>query len=456
MTSAEFGFLTVLLLVLLCAAHVLGHCFSRLAQPRVVGEILAGVLFGPSVIHYIAPELSSAVVSIAAGSGAGSKYAAVVGFLYYFGLILLMFAAGAETQGLFRREDRCEVAWLGAVGTGLPFVAVVMGARFVPLDPVMGAANDRIALLLVLGIAFAVTSIPVISRIFHDLRIGHTRFARLVLGVAVVEDIVLWGVLAVATGLAAPQSGAPHRMLAPIGAAVLFFVFGLTTLPRLVRAASRASSNAFARDAPVAYVIAILLACSAVAAAFEVNVVFAAFLAGFAVGQDDQLVDAARALNRVSFAVFIPLYFAIVGYHIDLVNTFSLPMIVIALMVATTVKMASAGLGARLAGFPWPATVNLAVALNARGGPGIVLAGVAHDARIINGECYTTLVVVAVVTSQAAGAWLDYVLRRGYALLNEPRCGDDLNGLREKPEDDRRLPPGQSAAAHAAPAAANP
>jgi Kef-type K+ transport system membrane component KefB len=90
-----------------------------------------------------------------------------------------MFASGAEAQGLFRREDRREVGWLGVSGTGLPFVVAILAVPLLPLDAVIDPANHRLALLLVIGIAVAATSIPVIATIFHDLQILHTRFARL-------------------------------------------------------------------------------------------------------------------------------------------------------------------------------------------------------------------------------------------------------------------------------------
>jgi Kef-type K+ transport system membrane component KefB len=93
-------------------------------------------------------------------------------------------------------------------------------------------------------------------------------------------------------------------------------------------------------------------------------------------------------------------------------------MLAVFLLLACAIKLASAGLGARLAGFGGLDIANLAVATNARGGPGIVLASVAFDAGIVNAPFYTTLVLVAVLTSQAAGAWLDYVLRRGWPLLS--------------------------------------
>lgn len=421
MSAAEFGSLTLLLFLLISAAQLFGYFFVRLHQPRVVGEILAGVVLGPSVLGYVAPDLSSAILPVGETAGAVAlKYQAVIGFLYNLGLLLLMFASGAETKGLFRREDTREVAWLGGLGTGLPFALALATAPLLPLDAVIGQANHRGSLLLVIGIAVAVTSIPVISRIFHDLRILHTRFARLVLGVAVIEDIILWGVLAVATGLATARTLSAQRVGAHVAAVLLYFVFGLTVLPIAVRWVATARWNVLARHAPVAFVVAVLFAYTATGAAMDVSPVFAAFLAGYAMVTVRGLRRATAALNRVSFAVFIPIYFAVVGYQLDLTRTFSFAMVVVVLVAACIVKLASAGLAARLAGFAWLDTANLSIALNARGGPGIVLATVAYDAQIINAAFYTALVFLAVVTSQMAGAWLDYVVGRGWPLLSIP------------------------------------
>src|SRR5438270_11746884 len=190
MSNTEFGSLTLFLFLLLALARILGNLFARWRQPRVVGEILAGVLLGPSLLGHFAPALAAAL--LAQHGNAQSPYGAVLSFLYNFGLLLLMFASGAETKGLFNREDRREVAWLGAVGTGLPFVLALCVAGLLPLGRLAGSVSGSTPLLLVVSIGVAVTSIPVISKILHDLGILHTRFARLVLGVAVIEDIVLW------------------------------------------------------------------------------------------------------------------------------------------------------------------------------------------------------------------------------------------------------------------------
>jgi Kef-type K+ transport system membrane component KefB len=170
---------------------------------------------------------------------------------------------------------------------------------------------------------------------------------------------------------------------------------------------------------PAGYLVLVLFLYSAVASAFDVSLVFAAFLAGFAVGADQLLsADALASLGRVSFAVFIPIYFAIVGYRLDLGKDFSLSMLALFVAGGCVVKLISAGMGARLARFRGLDAINLAVALNARGGPGIVLASVAYDAGIINGAFFTTLVLMAIITSQVAGAWLEYVLRKGWPLLS--------------------------------------
>ncbi len=414
MSNAEFGSLTLLLFLLLASAHAFGHLFERLRQPRVIGEILAGVVLGPSLLGRLAPQFATSIAP-----RGGTTHFAVVEFVYWLGLLLLMFASGAETRGLFTRHERREVGWIGAVGTGLPFLLALGASRYLPLDPLMGKAGQRLPLVLVVSIAVAVTSIPVISRIFHDLKILHTRFARLILGVAVLEDIVLWAVLAVATAMAGGAALSRAKLFHHLAATLVYFAVGLTLAPALLRRLGRARWNFLANASPVGYLMVMLFAYSALAAVWDISLVFAAFLAGFAAaGERERFADALQAISRFSFAVFIPVYFALVGLKLDLEKTFSFWMLAAFLTAGCAVKLISVALGARIAGFRGLDVLNLSIATNARGGPGIVLASVAYDAGIINAAFYTTLVLMAVLTSQAAGAWLEYVLRRGWPLLS--------------------------------------
>lgn len=412
MPANAIGPLIFFLAILLTAAHLLGYLFARLRQPRVIGEILAGILLGPFVLGKL-----PAYTSLFQLNAAAEPKKAALDLLYQLGLLLLMFLSGAETKALFQKHERKQIAWLASVGTVLPFFVMLGLATVIPLAWFMGEKQNRTSLILVMGIAVAVTSIPVISRIFFDLKILHTRFARLVLGVAVLEDIGLWAVLAIATALAS-SAGMPQKSIAlHIVLTIVYFALGLTLAPRAMKRISKSRFNMLANNSPVTFTLLIVFSYVAVAGLMDVNLVFAAFLAGFAVSRK-RLGDALETISRFSFALFIPVYFALVGYRLIFDKTFSITMLLAFLAGACVLKLISVVLGARLAGFRGLDVVNLAVATNARGGPGIVLASVAFEAGIISAAFYTTLVLVAVLTSQAAGAWLEFVLRKGWPLLS--------------------------------------
>ena len=411
MSNTDLTSILCLLLLLVGFAQLLGYCFLKLRQPKVVGEILAGVVLGPALLGRL-PFIEHLLH--------GSKRPGeILDFVYWLGLLLLMFLSGAETRQLFTREERREVGWLTLVGTGLPFLLALLLGPWLVRPALAGANGNRLSLIIVLAVGVAVTSVPVVSKIFADLKILHTRFARLVLGVAVLEDIVLWLALAVATALAGKGALDPRSLSYHLLSTVAFFALGLTVLPRAIKRINKSRFNVLAQQAPVAYAIAVLLGYCVVAGMLGVSLVFAAFLAGFAVVHKKRrlFADALDAIGKVSFAFFIPVYFAIVGLKLDLVHGFSLRMLTAFLLGSCVVKVLSVSLAGRFAGFRGLDLFNLAITTNARGGPGIVLASVAFEAGIISPTFYTTLVLAAVLTSQIAGAWLDYVLCRGWPLL---------------------------------------
>jgi len=410
-SNSDLTSILFLLLLLVGLAHLFGYLFVKLRQPKVVGEILAGIVLGPALIGRL--SFASGLMDTL------HRQEGILTFIYWLGLLLLMFLSGAETRHLFSREERREVAWLAIVGTGIPFVLALLLGPWLIRPALAGPNGNRISLIIIVAIGVAVTSVPVVSKIFADLKILHTRFARLVLGVAVLEDIGLWLALALATAMAGKAVLNPRQMSYHLIATIGFFGLGLTIVPRIVKRINKSSFNVFAKNSPVAYAIAILFAYCVVAGALDVSVVFAAFLAGFAVVHKKRKLfeEALGAIGKVSFAFFIPVYFALVGLKLDLVHGFSLRMMAVFLIGSCVIKVVSVSLAARFAGFRGLDLINLAMTTNARGGPGIVLASVAFDAGIISPEFYTTLVLAAVITSQMAGAWLEYVLRRGWALL---------------------------------------
>jgi Kef-type K+ transport system membrane component KefB len=427
MSNTELTSVLLVLLLLVGLAQLLGYLFVRLRQPKVIGEILAGVVLGSAVLGRL--PFASRMIESARHQGS------ILDFVYWLGLLLLMFLSGAEMQQLFTREERREVGWLAIVGTGIPFL---LGLGFSPwlIRPSLAGPNgNRVSLTIVLAVGVAVTSVPVVSKIFADLKILHTRFARLVLGVAVLEDIVLWLALGVATAMAGTAALHPRAMSYHLISTVGYFVLGLTIVPRLVKRINKSRFNVLARYSPTGYAIGILLTYCVVAGALDVSLVFAAFLAGFAVVHKKRrlFADALDAIGKVSFAFFIPVYFAIVGLKLDLIRGVSVRMMVAFIAGTCIIKILSVSLAGRFAGFRGLDLINLAITTNARGGPGIVLASVAFDAGIISSKFYTTLVVAAILTSQLAGAWLDYVLRKGWPLLKPAVTSESMDVSPEDP-----------------------
>ncbi len=418
MSNSDLTSILFILLLLVGLAQLLGYFFVKLRQPKVVGEILAGIVLGPALIGRL--PLASGLMEAIKHQGN------ILNFVYWLGLLLLMFLSGAETRQLFSREERREVGWLAIVGTGMPFILGLVFGPWLIRPTLAGPNGNRISLIIILAVGVAVTSVPVVSKIFADLKILHTRFARLVLGVAVLEDIVLWLALAVATAMAGKTVLNPRQMSYHLITTIGFFALGLTIVPRIIKRINKSRFNVIAKHSPVAYAIAVLLGYCVVAGALDVSVVFAAFLAGFAVVHKKRrlFAEALDAIGKVSFAFFIPAYFAIVGLKLDLIRGLSFWMLATFIVGSCIVKILSVSLAGRFAGFRGLDLINLAITTNARGGPGIVLASVAFEAGIISPAFYTTLVLAAVLTSQMAGAWLDYVLRRGWPLLTTSGASD--------------------------------
>jgi Kef-type K+ transport system membrane component KefB len=436
--DADLARLLVALALLLLAAHGVGSLFSRFRQPAAIGEILGGVLLGPSALAGISPTVQHWIFP-ASGSSA-----AALGAVYQLGLLLLMFAAGAEMRRLLQRDAVRTVGLIASFGLLLPFaaglglVAALGGSRF------EGTAHNHLALTLVFGMAVAVTSIPVISRIMHDLGLLETRFARIVLSVAVIEDIVVYVVLAVAVGLvqtngseafgvptalnihSVAQNSVYHSVVA-----VLFLAVALTVGGRVYRLLSELPANAIARRSPVAFQLLWMLSLSAGALALGLVPLYGAFVAGIAIAVADEslVVRDRNALSSVSFGFFIPIYFAIIGIKLDLIHHFDPLFFLGFLAFACVAKAASVYVGARLSHENRFMSATLAIAMNARGGPGIVLASTAYASGIIDETFFVSLVMLSVVTSLLAGSWLERVaVRLGGMGSQRQSVGPELPG----------------------------
>lgn len=415
--------------LLVIVAHAVGHVFVLLRQPRVIGEIVGGLLLGPTVLGLVLPSWHAALFPETGAS------AAVLGWSYQLGLMLLMFCSGAEMRTMLRPGEGRVVGLVTVMGVTVPFIAGLV--LFVTLDPggLAGPADNQTALTLVFGLAVAVTSIPVISRIMVDLGIIDSSFARVVLGVAVLEDLVVYVVLALALGMVAAPGAASFGLPAVLGlepdSGAGMAAHAVTTLaflaamslggPSLFRRLRGSRWNLVATSSPIAFHLVFLFAGTILSLWLGITPIFGAFLAGIATSAatDAASVQARESIKAFSFAYFVPVYFAIVGAQLDLLHSFRPLFFCWFLVFACVVKSASAYAGARLAGEPRHSSRYIALATNARGGPGIVLASVAFGAGIVSDAFYTSLVLLAIVTSMLTGSWLGRIVRSGRPLREE-------------------------------------
>jgi Kef-type K+ transport system membrane component KefB len=422
--------LLIALAVLLLAAHGVGALFARFKQPPAIGEIVGGILLGPSALGAAFPDVQHWIFPKTGSS------AAALGAVYQLGLLLLMFAAGLETRRLIQRNAVRTVSLIASFGLILPFAAGLALVAMLGTNSFMGTADNKTALILVFGMAVAVTSIPVITRIMHDTGLLGTRFSRIVLSVAVIEDIVLYVILAVAVGLVQVKGskafGIPAAMHLHTVAqnsvyhtivAVIFLGLALTVGGRIYKALIGLRANPLARRSPVAFQLMWMLALSAGALALGLVPLYGAFVAGItvAVAGDGEIVREHNPLAGVSFGFFIPIYFALIGIQLDLIHHFAVLFFLGFLAFACVAKAASVYLGARLSRENKFMSASLAIAMNARGGPGIVLASTAFAAGIINETFFVSLVMLSIVTSLAAGSWLERFADRLTHIGEEPR-----------------------------------
>lgn len=403
MSDSELARFFLSLVLLLVGALGMGRVFERLRLPRVIGEIVGGVALGPSVLGLVAPEAQKWVFAGFPSQGA------LLSAFYWLGIVLLMFTAGFKMHAEGGGSRRL-VAALVAGALVLPFALGYAGA------PLFAEARrgDPLAFELVMGIAAAVTSIPVISRIFLDLGLMGTPFARNVVGAATIQDLILWTLLAVATAVQHGQA-ADAAGIARVAAITLVFVaVSLIFGPTVVRAVGRAGIAQFSEAALTGYALLLCLAFVAVASLLSVNVVFGALVAGLVIGRfpSPHLAPVKQRIADIAIWFFVPIYFALVGLRLDLAHEFDWRLTLLFVAATTAVKLVSCVVAARIGGAGWGRALDYGVAMNTRGGPGIVLASVAHAAGIIDDRMFTALVLASILTSLATGLWFRWRLAK--------------------------------------------
>jgi Kef-type K+ transport system membrane component KefB/nucleotide-binding universal stress UspA family protein len=405
--------LTVLLtqlLVLLLVARLAGYAARRLGQPAVVGELGAGFLLGPSVFGQLAP---AAAAWLFPEDPVQSGMLLVVTSL---GVILLLVITGAEVDlTLVKRLLRTTV--LVPVGSLVVPLAAGVGLGYLLPAVFSGPVGGQSVFAGFIGVALAVSAIPVVARILVDMGLLRRDLGQLTMVAAMADDLVGWVLLGVLAGLAADGGLDAASLAWTVGGIAGFLLVALTVGQRLVDASLRLSlhlSGGIGGALTVSVVVALVGA--ALTSWIGVEAVLGAFVAGMLLGRSSvQRREVLHVLELVTTAVFAPIFFATAGMAMD-VTTLGDPTVLgwslVLLLVASAAKLGGSWAGARIGGLDRRFALAVGVGLNSRGALGVVAASVALSLGVFSDAAYTAVVLMSVVTSIAVGPLLRWVLPR--------------------------------------------
>jgi Kef-type K+ transport system membrane component KefB/mannitol/fructose-specific phosphotransferase system IIA component (Ntr-type) len=402
----EITTILVAVATLLGGARLLGELARRLHQPAVLGEILAGVLLGQTVLGQIAPGVSAAIFPT---SGA---IPVVLSGMSNIAIVLFLLVAGMEVDlSAVWRQGRPALL-VSFAGMVIPFTLGFGLAWTSPSGMGAEAQADPLVFSLFFATALSISALPVIVKTLMDLNLFRSDLGMVVVAAAIVNDLSGWMVFSLVLGLMGTHGGGGNVPLT-IGL-TLAFAAVMLTLGRWVLNRVLPWLQAFASwpGGVLGFTATGALLCAALTEWIGIHAVFGSFLFGVAIGDSRHLRERTRnTLEQFVSFVFAPLFFASIGLWLDFAQHFDLFLVVCVLVVACTGKVLGGFLGAKLGGLPQRQAWAAGVALNSRGAMEVILGLLALNARIISERMFVALVIMAIVTSAASGPLLQLLLR---------------------------------------------
>ena len=418
MSPAEYVTLVLQLGVMLVCGVVCGQIMARLKQPAVLGEMIGGILLGPTVFGMLFPAQYGWLFPEA------GLAAAVRGGTIKLGMLFFLFLVGLEINLADIRKHGGGAILIGLTGTLIPLGC---GVAIVYLFPsIWGLENEsmRFAFALFIGASMANTANPVLARILYDLGLLKKDFGALLLTATVVDDLVAWSVLVFVVG-----QFQPHAPEAGTGAGVLtgllivaacltaIVLLGSTLGPPLLRYSHRLLSR---QSGVIAITAALVLASAAASEALGIHAFLGPFFLGIALSSTaKEHREAYEVIHQFTLGFFVPIYFVSMGLTADFVQHFETSLVLVILITACASKAVSAYVGARLAKLDNRTSWAIAAGMNARGATGLILAGIGLENRIIGQPTYVALVVMCLITSLMSGPLMKLFLRQGPPDANE-------------------------------------
>jgi len=413
-SSGTFLHVLLALIVVILAARALGAVFKYIQQPPVIGEVIAGIALGPSLLGRVSPAAAQYLLP--------STVAPFLSVIAQVGAVLFMFLVGLELDGARLRQRTHATVAISHASIVVPFL--LGSAMALWLYPILSSSDVPFTVFaLFLGISLSVTAFPVLARILTDRGMQQTQLGIIALTCAAVDDATAWCLLAfIVSVVNARASGA----LPVIGMSAAYVAVMLLLVrpfaARLVR--KQELRNDLPQGAIAAVFIGLLLSALATEA-IGIHAIFGAFLLGAILPHDSRLArEIKRRLEDVVVVLLLPAFFAFTGMRSEIgllsgAAHWAICLVIIA--VASAGKFGGTYVAARLTGLPFRDAASLGILMNTRGLMELIVLNLGLDLHVISPTLFVMLVLMAVVTTLATTPILHWLQRSdGQAPLQQP------------------------------------
>ena len=398
--------LTVLLLqiiVIIAFARLFGFLFKKMGQPAVIGEIVAGIILGPSVIGAYFPEINHFLFPAAS--------LVTLSFLSQIGLILFMFIIGMELDLKAIGKQAYGAVIISHASIIIPYT-LGMGLAYYIYRDYAPAGITFLSFALFMGIAMSITAFPVLARILQEKGLIRSKLGAMALTCAAADDLTAWCILAAVIALV--KSGSSISVLYTIGLAIVYVLVMLKLVRPFLERLSNVYDNKEKKRTPIiALLFVILIVSSYITSVIGIHALFGAFIAGVIMPSSFSfrkiVID---KIEDVSIILLLPLFFVITGLRtqIGLINeghlwvTFGW-----ILLVAVAGKFGGSALAARMVGQSWKDSLSIGVLMNTRGLMQLIVLNIGYDLGILSPEIFAMMVLMALVTTFMTGPALDLI-----------------------------------------------
>jgi Kef-type K+ transport system membrane component KefB len=379
---------------------------ARLAKfPVVAGEILVGIILGPSVLGEINLEFFQTLFPLKSGVGI-----ALDGFTK-ISAVLLLFISGMEVQmQLVLRQGKAAL-FTSFAGLIIPFFCGWIIAYYAPeLFHIPSGGNEQFLFALFMGTAMSISALPVIAKILMDTNLFKTKIGMVIIASAMLDDLLGWLIFSLIISLMGTGKNWSIILL-DISIIIGYGVFMLTIGKKLIDKSLPWIQKRFSWPGGVLSLsLAVCFFSAALTERLGIHAVLGAFIAGIAIGDSVKLNQKAREIiHQFVSNIFAPLFFVSIGLKVNFVENFDWFITLVILVIAYVGKISGATLGAKLGGFNWRESFAVGFGLNARGAMEIILGTLALEAGLINEVIFVALVIMALVTSITSGSALKWL-----------------------------------------------